>query len=305
MLATAGRSAGSSRTAARALVREGLYGGTLRARSVFPTPATLRAMSADSLRAMAKRYFVGQRLLLVVATSLDPDTIHALAADHLGALPRGVRPTPLPSRSSDALKHQLTSQTTHAIPDTLATLPLPPSTLLRTAHLNARQARLAWVRPLGVVSEADFPAIKLWNAALSNAIQFQLREREGLAYSIGSSVDRMEDGTVLWTASAGTRLANLARVLEGFQEELAKALDTPPDSATVERQGYQMYGRSLMRRATRMNRAYAAGMAVLEGRDPAGIDEEIRAPTRVTLDQISGLLPSLREVGPGLVAIAY
>ena len=164
---------------------------------------------------------------------------------------------------------------------------------------------MTWIRPLGPVTDADFPAVELWNAVLSGAIQFQLREREGLAYSIGSSVKHLDDGTVLWFASAGTGLPNLPRVLEGFQQELSKALDAPPDPASVERQGYQMYGRSLMRRATRMNRAYAAGMAVLDERDPAGIDEEIRAPTLVTDDQISNLLPVLRAIGPGFVAIAY
>ncbi len=78
-----------------------------------------------------------------------------------------------------------------------------------------------------------------------------------------------------------------------------------PDSVEVSKQGMQIYGRSLMRRATRMNRAYAAGLAVIDGRDPAGIDDEIRAPMKVTSDAIAGTIRSLGSAGPGLVTIVY
>lgn len=54
-----------------------------------------------------------------------------------------------------------------------------------------------------------------------------------------------------------------------------------------------------------MNRAYAAGMATMELRDPGKIDEEIRAPMNVTRENLSALLPKLRPDMPGIMAIAH
>ena len=141
MLALASRSSGSSRTVARALVRRGLYDGTLRAHSIFGTPMTIGAMTADSLRAMAQRYFVGERFLLVVATSHDAATITELADRHVGTLPRGRSPADLPSRAGLAARIRSGLPTSDGIPETIETLPLPDSTLLRVRQIGARQAR--------------------------------------------------------------------------------------------------------------------------------------------------------------------
>jgi predicted Zn-dependent peptidase len=305
MLASAQRSHSSSRTIGRRLMRTALYGGTLRSREVFGDPASFQAMTADSLRVLAGRYFVGNRLLLVVATALDPEVVQQLATRHLAGLPEGTSPPPLGARDRVLQRIREGLPAGVAVPEAIAGLTLPDSTWLSTENAGARQARITWVRPLGLVHEDQVPAIKVWNGLLSNEIQFQLREREGLAYAIGSSVERLEDGTVLWTAFAGSAKENLGRILEGFEQQLTRSLQAPPDASEVTRQGVQLYGRSLMRRATRMNRAYAAGMAILEGRDPEGIDEEIRAPMRVTSEQIAALLPGLRSGSPGVVTIAY
>jgi predicted Zn-dependent peptidase len=305
MLASAQRSSASSRTIARRLVRNALYKGSLRSREVFGKPESLERMTADSLRSLSRQYLVGKRLLLVVATALPPETIEEIASRHLAALPSGVSSPPLEDRKGILERIRTELANTDPVPEEIPALTPPDSTWLTLEAMGARQARITWVRPLGFVEDEEFEAVKVWNGLLSNEVQFQLREREGLAYSIGTSVDRLDDGTVLWTASAGSGKENLGRILEGFQQILTASLQAAPDSSDVARQGVQIYGRSLMRRATRMNRAYAAGMAILEGRDPEAIDEEIRAPMRVTAEEIAALLPKLRDDLPGLVAIAY
>ena len=45
-------------------------------------------------------------------------------------------------------------------------------------------------------------------------------------------------------------------------------------------------------------------LAIMDGRDPRSIDEEMRAPMRVTSGAIRSTLRSVRP-GPGMVVIAY
>ncbi len=305
MVASAERAASSASAIGRQMARTALYGDSWRSRSVFGTPATLRALSGSDLRQLSERYFVGRRMLLVVATSLPVALIQEMASQQLGVLPAGDSPPPLDTIDPIAGRLRRAISSSDPLPAEVEGLILPDSTVLRVKRAGGRQASLTFIRPLGRVTPEELPAVEVWNAALSAAIQFQLREREGLAYSIGSVVDRLPDGTLLWSASAGASAKSLGRILAGFQEEFARAIAAPPDSAAVQKQGAQLYGRTLMRRATRMNRAYAAGLAILLGGDPLKIDEEIRAPSLVTSGMIGRVLPVLRGSGPSLVAIAY
>jgi zinc protease len=305
LLAAAERSATSGAAAGRQMVRKSLYGDSWRSRAVFGSPATLKAIDPPALRTLADRYWVGRRMILVVATSLDPARVEALATRALSSIPAGDPPPPptagegVPSRIRSLLASG------DPVPAEIPGLTLPDSSLFRAKKIGGRQASLTYVRPLGTVSAEDLPTLEVWNAVVSSAIQFQLREREGLAYSIGSAVDRLPDGTALWVASAGAGIKNLGRILTGFQEALAQGLATAPDSAAVSKQGAQIYGRSLMRRATRMNRAYAAGLAILNGEDPLQIDDAIRRPAMVTPGRIESVLSSLRGRRLSLVAVAY
>ncbi|MDM7914028.1 MAG: pitrilysin family protein, partial [Candidatus Eisenbacteria bacterium] len=290
MRSQAERSASSAGATARQLLRDALYGGTPRSRALFGTVASLERITPEALRSYADQALVGSRLLLVVATSLPPETIGDLFAKRFGSIPAGGSAPPLPGRSGIAASIRARLAQSDPLPSDLKGISVPESTYVQVRRIGARQGAVTWAVPLGQVSAERFPAVEVWNAVLSARIQFQLREKEGLAYSIGSSVERADDGTVIWIASAGTGASNIPRIVEGFREQLEASLAASPDSAAIRTQGAQAYGRSLMRRATRMNRAAAAGQAILEGRDPAGIDEEIRAPARVRPEEVAAVV---------------
>ncbi len=300
MLAQAKQAAAGTRARARELLRSTLYGDRPEGRSVFGTPQSLEAITPGSLRDFAAEYFTGRRLLLVAATSLPPAMVHELAARSIGALPSGSPPQP---KSPFAPLPHLRAALRSGVVPASSGIPSGDSLLVLADSVGGRQATVLEVRAIGNADAASLPALEVWNAIVSSRIQFQLREREGLAYSIGSSVERASDGTVLWYASAGTAAGNIPRIIEGFEQALREGLAQPPDSSTIARQGIQIYGRSLMRRATRMNRAYAAGLALMDGRDPAAIDDEIRAPMRVDGAGTEKLVSGFRGNGPGVLAV--
>lgn len=304
MLAQAEKAAVGSSSSGRQLLRGVLWAGTARGRAVFGTPSSLKAMSPVVLRDLSKRYFVGRRMLLVVATSTSPDQIMRLAESSVGKLPTGVSPPAREPRSGVARAIRNALSRSDAVPSEMDDLAVPDSTVLRVGKVGARQASVLWALTMGTIPPSEKAVADVWNAALSSKIQFQLREREGLAYSIGSGVDCLDDGTVLWTASAGTGAKNLPRVLAGFQEILGAALAEAPDTTEIRKQGAQLYGSTLRRRASRMNRAYATGLAIIEGRDPTKIDEDLRAPIGVNREDIITFISRLRR-GPGTIVIAY
>lgn len=305
MIVSAEKAAMNSSASARQITREALYGEGWRARPVFGTPGSIKALDAAMLRRFASEYWVANRMLLVVATSLSPAVVEASARTVLGRLPAGSAAPDLNDRRGILESVANRYSTRETLPAALEGIGIPDSALLRTRSVGGRQAAVNWVRFLGTCSPADFPAVEVWNAVVSNQIQLQLREREGLAYSIGSSVDRLDDGRVLWVATAASGKENLGRILQGFGEAFDRAARLAPPDDEVRRQAYQSYGRSLMRRATRMNQAYAAGLAVMEGRNPAAIDEEVRAVSRVEGTHVGKVLPILSPRGLSLVAIAY
>jgi zinc protease len=304
MLSCAERSASGTSAAVRNVIRNTFWEGCSRSRQIFGSPTTLRGMQPQALRELADSYFVGSRMLLVVATSKPPDEIIRTANATLGRLRAGTPAPPRDSRGGVEQKLRVALQRADAMPPELGTVPLPDSTVVRIAKIGGKQASVIVVRSLGHVESLDRARADVWNAVLSSKIQFQLREQDGLAYSIGSSVDRLDDGTLLWTASAGTGAKNIARILRGLNDQLEVALATAPSSDEVHKNGAQLYGSALRRRASRMNRAYAAGLAIIEERDPARIDEEIRAPMEVSVDGVQSLLSQIR-LGTGMVVIAY
>ncbi len=141
------------------------------------------------------------------------------------------------------------------------------------------------------------------NRLLSDRTAFQVREREGLAYSIGSSVEQIGPDTWIWTARAGTRPENIRTVIERFLAAAETLRTEPPSDQEIRKSAASMRGRGLMRRITRLNSAYAAGLALLHGEDPDRIDDRERQLDEVAREEVGRVLVKLDDA-PGFVAVA-
>ncbi len=82
--------------------------------------------------------------------------------------------------------------------------------------------------PLGgrrtAVADSDWPALEVLVAMFSDQLAFELREQQGLAYSLGAGVGAAVDGGKLAavTVSMGTRQANLDTAAAGIREQMAR-----------------------------------------------------------------------------------
>jgi predicted Zn-dependent peptidase len=169
-------------------------------------------------------------------------------------------------------------------------------------ELNRRQSYLRLGTPV-FVAEQDEAALRLACGILSERLAEQLREREGLAYSIGAALRLEEPGPAVQML-AGTRPENLARMEEGMREVTHSLTETPPTDEEVEGARNRGEGHARMRRMSRIGLAYALGMAEFRGENPENLDADLPRLRAVTAADVKRTAERYLEFEPSICAIA-
>ncbi len=243
MLDVVRRRAGSTRSRAQELTARTLAPGHPLSRPISGTAESIAAITADDLRAFHASYFTGQKMIVTEVGPIDPRQVFDAVAGAFGSLPKG-----------DA-------------PPTVAPVPVTAAGITAEETLGKDQASVG----LACVFDsepADLAALEVAGALISDKIAFRLREEQGLAYSISASIGRW-GGRTRFDAVMATRQENIDTVIAGLRSEISAFVAAEPDEAAVSRAANAMRGRALMRRLTRVNQAYFAGLALNEGRAPA------------------------------------
>jgi predicted Zn-dependent peptidase len=224
------------------------------------TPEIVRRLSEREVRAHHARFYTGSNLVLSVAGPVRPSEVAALAAEHLGALPRG-------RRSVDA-----------------APPPWPTGPTLEVVAHEDAQAEFSLSFPCPPERDPDYPVHlcirRILDDGLSSRLPFEIVERRGLAYALHAGIDAFADAgmTVIDGACAP---AKLPRVLEEVLRVLGGLASRP------------VPGEELMRvqRRHRMTLAFsldsAAELAGWHGSGevlsaPEGFEERCRRVERVS-----------------------
>jgi len=254
----------STREKANLAFRARLYGkGHPYAAPVTGTVATLEGLDREKLAAFHTRYFAPENLVIsVVANEPAVKTFGRLNAA-FGAMERGPGGDPGVPGAPEA-----------AHPVGFVTLPG-----------GGEQSRLTVGRVIRLADEADRAPLMVLNGLLSDRIAFQLREREGLAYSIGASLALYGDWGRLY-AVMGTRPENLVRAREGIREEMLRLRTDLVEAAELEKTVYGLLGANLRRRSAGISRAYAYGIGELYGLAPGFEAELMESLKAVTPEQV-------------------
>ncbi|MBD3378571.1 hypothetical protein GF406_26320 [candidate division KSB1 bacterium] len=109
------------------------------------------------------------------------------------------------------------------------------------------------------VPMTDHAALYIANAILSSRVAFQLREKQGLAYRIGSFIEFVDDQAVI-AVQMGTRAENIDSAQKGILAELQRLVQDLPDDQEVMTAINQAHGSRLMRQLLSMGRAYLMGL---------------------------------------------
>ncbi len=220
---------------AEALLYKTIFANDARANPIEGTKKSIESITIDDLKKFHTYYFSPSNLVLSVSTSLPYETIVTLIENAFEALP-----------------------VTDVLEPSVADIPLTYQKKEVRESLGASQSyiRFGAIFPIKI---ADQAALTVVNAFLSNHLSFELRERQGLAYLVGSRMSFVGAQAML-DVYMGTTPQTLDKSLAALSQALQGATHLLVHDDDIERIVNARNARYLMRRLTRINQAYRSGL---------------------------------------------
>jgi len=239
---------------ARQALGEQLFAGGPRGRSLRGTPASIAAITAEELRSFHPRYFAPERMILSVVSGLPLSTLRRSVETRFGTLPAAP-----------------------GIPLSPTTVAVGPAELRRPLE----KAQVALLAARALPPAAALPEeVEVLVDVLSARLALELREVQGLAYSVGAGLSFVpglaggEPGFTLATLQIATGAENREQARRGMQAELERLATAPPSGEEVFRAVNGRWGRELMRDLSRIHQAYRLGLREHLGLAPFVQDTE-------------------------------
>lgn len=136
--------------------------------------------------------------------------------------------------------------------------------------------------------EKDMPALHILGNLFSDRLAFNLREKQGLAYTIGVHFEKYENAR-WYHITMGTRPENIERAVAGIQEEITALRKATFEADEVQKTINSTLGSRGMRRLDRVNQAYFISMEILDGNGPEADDQYPEKLKTVTPQELSQL----------------
>jgi predicted Zn-dependent peptidase len=196
------------------------------------TVESISSITQDDLLNFHSRFYSANNLILTVAAGLSAEEIFSLIEKKFSKLPYEKQP--------------------------VAVTPLPTSTKsIQTAEkkLESQQLYLYIGSLLPDLSLTDKVAVEVANSVLSSRLGLNLREKQGLAYSVASAV-RWDRDFGWFYAYMGTSPQNFDVAREGILNEIKKLQTESVSAAELEKAKNDLRGSLLMSRLSSVNQAF-------------------------------------------------
>ncbi len=153
------------------------------------------------------------------------------------------------------------------------------------------------------IQEKDQPALHILGNIFSDRLAFNLREKQGLAYTIGTHFPKFK-GARWYGITMGTRPENIEKALSGIRAEIKSIRKASFDEKDVQQTINAALGRRGMRRMDRVSQAYYISMEILDGKSPEADDQYGEKLKMVTPQDLKRLAPVVFKNGDHLIVIA-
>jgi predicted Zn-dependent peptidase len=226
---------------------------------------TINSITQNDLIDFHKKFYSPKNMILTVATSLPPDKILSLIKNNFGDL------------------SQVDFSSPSILQPKIITSPVEVKKEMKKEQVYIYLGNL-----FPGLNNPDASALEVANSILSTRLGLNLRERKGLAYSVGSSVNFDKDFG-WFIASIGTRPKNYKDALDGILNEINQLKDNPVTEKELERAKNSLWGNLLFYRLSRINQAYYMGVNEFLG---LGYDydenylEKIRSITKEKVQEV-------------------
>ena len=152
------------------------------------------------------------------------------------------------------------------------------------------------------VSEEDQPALYVMETIFGDRLAFNLREKQGLAYTIGVSFNKYR-GVQWYRISMGTRPENIEQAIKGIRDEISSMREAKIEEKEVQKTINVILGRRGMRRLDRVNQAYYISMKALDDKAPEADEQEAEKLKKVTVQDVERLARKVFQNDNHLIVI--
>ncbi len=257
------------------LLSEALWPGHPLGRPLTGTLESISGLNRERLFDYKASHYTGSTTLVTVAGAASHEQVLGLIAPAVEALPKGCIPRFLKSN--------------HAKPPGKTAVARP---WIKAVNDDSEQTHVALgFHTFGRRDERRF-ALRLLSVILgenmSSRLFQRLRERNGICYSIQTSVVSLQDAGAL-TVFAGLETGKLERALRFTMAELERIATTPPGKGELRKAQDYLLGQTLMGLESTSNQMTWAGESLMSfGRiiDPAEAEKNFLA---VTPEQVRAL----------------
>ncbi|MFQ6008692.1 MAG: insulinase family protein, partial [Candidatus Zixiibacteriota bacterium] len=243
MLGILARSSSSPRDVARNLFYQTLFENGAYAKPIMGTRESISSITITDLKQHHARFYSPDNIILSIATSKSVEKVLEWINDSFGRLSK----TGFVSRQ--AVRPEPVLET-------------------RSAHVNLEKEQInlymGSITP-GADSDEAIP-IAVATSILSNRLYLTLREKQGLAYSVGANTIFDRDFGWFYTA-IGTAPENYQKALDGIIFQIEKLKLDGPTQTELDRARNRMWGRLMSAKLSRINQAYYLGVNEYLGRD--------------------------------------
>jgi len=231
-----GRSSGSTREQCRGAFYESLFPNSAYSKPIKGSQRTIAAITKDDLLAHYKKFYSPGNMILTICTNSSIDDAMSMVMRYFGDM------EPVES------------------PAVIVDEPIQPSSVLaKNVPMDKEQVYIYIGGPAPGIASEDAPALKIAGAILSDRMALELREKQGLAYSVGASASFDKDFG-WYVAAMGTGRDNFETARDGMLAEIKKLQDGVVDPDELTKAQNSLWGSSLTRRLSRVNQAYYMGV---------------------------------------------
>jgi len=263
MMAALGMSSQSTSTQARDLFADRLFASGPLSHPEMGSPRTIGGITDADLREFWKNYASPGNIVLAIATGTEPEAAMGWIESSFGDIPTGAAPT-------------LASQPPLLKPEGVVRAHLP---------MEKKQVVIDLGGPTCGPRDADAPAVQVMVSILSERLKNNLREKQGLAYSVGAGVGFTP--TAGWySCRMGTGVDNYDVALKGILGEIEGLREGQVAPEELLRAQNGIWGQMLTRRLARNNQCYYLALNEFMGlgyRHDAAFVETLRS---VTADEV-------------------
>lgn len=257
-----GMASGSTNQVCRELFNNAIFGDGPYAKPITGTMASVGQFTTESLQEHRAKLYAPGNIILTCVTGMPADSAMMIIESAFGAM-SGAAPA-------------------------IVTIPSPSSPATVQTEHKAMQKEQVYIFLGNTVPGAGSPemaALQVANNILSARLGSELREKQGLAYSVGSSVQFDRDFG--WFAcKMGTGKANYARARDGIVDQIRLIQEVPVTKEELETAQNTLWGSSLTSRLSRVNQAFFMGVDEFLGLGYDYSDRMIEGIRAVTVDDV-------------------